>query len=802
MKNIIKNFWVTLSRFKVASTLNILGLSVAFTILMVIGSHLWWEYSFNRAHDPNEQVYVVGINNKIPGFSNSGYATYIARPFAENICNSSPEVEAYCALWTNWATDFTVEGSDKIYTHNMSYVSPTFAEIMNLEMVAGDFTAIDKADAAVIPLSMARTIWGENYLSAINEVIINVDYSYEVVGIYRDMPDNTLLGSTSVANPVLIDIWDMNLESVTEWSYNYFVKLRQGASPEAVVTAAMPSLIEFTKSMFSLSDQEIQEITAELEGSAIKLFSFTDSYFGGEFSQLYGGNSILSLTLLVIALLVLIIAVINYINFFMVLVPIRIRGVNINKVFGAPVAALRANIIGEAVGIMLLAFSLSLLIFYILSNTFISELVSSSLAFEDNLTLLLYALCFAVLVGIFAGLFPAYYITKFSPTLTLKGSFGRSKRGQRYRTVLTSFQFVISIALIIASLFVVLQNNFMMDYDYGFKRNRLITADIGGLANNPTTLKNRLMENNAIENIAFGDGNLMEFGMRWGRSINGESATIYSFPASWDFPELMGMEIVDGRTFIELDATKANGTTIVNETAAKMYNIEVGDTFIGHSDSPADVVGIVKDFNYRSLQSKIEPMCIYEFGSDGWRAPSTMYLRVAHGANITEVMKSVERVIEELSPQRNPDTIEVNFFDKQLANIYQKEQNTSLLITIFAIIAVLISLVGVFGMVIFETFHRRKEIALRKIYGSTVSQLLRRMLRGYIVVIIVSAAIAIPLAWLGVSWWLEGYAYRTELLLWVFVAAVAIISLIVVSTVILQTYKAATQNPIDAIRNS
>ncbi len=802
MKNILKNFWVTLTRFRIASLLNILGLSVAFAVLMIIGSQLWWEHTFNRAHDPEGQVHIVGIHNKLSGFGDDGYATFVARPFAEVICTSTPEVEAYSPIWVYWPRDFTVDGNDKILSRSTAYVSPAFAEVMNLEIVSGNFAAIEKADAAAIPLSMARAMLGDEYLSAMGKIIKEGKNSYEVVAIYEDMPDNTLLGGKEAENPVLVDIWDMGLESTSEWSYLYLVKLRKGVSPEAVAEAVTPNLVELIVNRYGVSKEDLDKEMESVTEGYLSYIPLLDTYFGGELSGLYLGNSTLSLTLLLIALLIVIIAVINYINFFMVLVPVRIRAVNINKVFGAPVAALRANIIGEAVGIMLLSFSLSLLIFYLLSGSFIAELVSSSLAFGDNIAIIACSLGFAVAVGIFSGLFPAFYITKFPPTLTLKGSFGRSKRGQRYRAVLTSFQFVISISLIIASLFVVIQNNYMMNYDYGFKRDRIATADVGVLANDPTTLKNRLKENSAIEDVAFGDGNLMDFGMRWGRNINGESATVYSFPSSWNYPELMGMEIVEGRTFIETDATKINGTVIFNETAAKKYNINVGDTFMGHADEPADVVGIVKDFNFRSLQSEVEPMCLYEFGSDGWRAPSTVYVRIAPGANIAQTMEYIERVIKELSPERNPETIEARFFDEQLQTIYHKEQNTSLLITLFAAIAVMISLVGVFGMVIFETFHRRKEIALRKVYGSSISQLLVKMLKGYLLVVALSAVIAIPLSWYGILWWLESYAYRTELYLWVFVVAVAIVATIVAGTVIMQTYKATTQNPINVLRNS
>ncbi len=802
MKNILKNFWVTLTRFKVASLLNLLGLSVAFAILMIIGSHLWWEHTFNRAHDPSGQVHLVGIHNKISSFGDEGYATYISRPYAEAICTSSPEVEAYSPLWLNWSPSFTVEGGDMPHTRMIGYVSPIFAEIMNLSVVSGDFAAIEKADAVAIPLTMARALWGEGYLSAIGKIIKERENSYEVVAIYEDMPDNTLLGGKEVGNPVLANIGDMGLTSISEWSYFYFAKLRQGASPEAVAEAVIPNVVEIVKERYGITQEDFDKNMADVKDEYISFIPLASTYFGGEFDRLYLGNSTLSLTLLVIALLIVVIAVINYINFFMVLVPVRIRAVNINKVFGAPVAALRANIVAEAVGMMLLSFALSLLIFHLLAGSYISELVSSSLSFGDNVNLLLCTFGFAVVIGIFSGLFPAFYITKFPPTLTLKGSFGRSKRGQRYRAVLTTFQFAISISLIIASLFVMLQNNYMMDYDYGFERERLVTADVGSLANDPATLKNRLKENSAIEDVAFGDDNLMDFAMRWGRTVNGERVTVYSFPTSWNFPELMGMEIVDGRMFIEADATKTNGTVIFNETAAKKYNLKVGDKFSGHTNEPADVVGIVKDFNYRSLQSEVEPMCLYEFGSDGWRAPSTMYARIAPGANIAEAMSYIEGVIKELSPERNPDTIEAKFFDEQLATIYQKEQDTSLLITLFAAIAVMISLVGVFGMVIFETFHRRREIAVRKVFGSTIGQLLGRIVWGYVVVVLLSAAIAIPAAWYGITWWLQGYANSTPLAVWVFAVAVLLVGAIVVGTVLLQTYKAAAANPIKAIRNS
>jgi putative ABC transport system permease protein len=405
-------------------------------------------------------------------------------------------------------------------------------------------------------------------------------------------------------------------------------------------------------------------------------------------------------------------------------------------------------------------------------------------------------------MGVLVGLFPAFYITKFNPALVLKGSFGRSKKGQRLRSILLIIQFTISIVLIIGAGFVYLQSRFMQKYDYGFNRDRLITVSVGGkIASQPQAFLSELKKNPAMEGVAYGDHSILSIAMGWGRNHNGEHINHLCLPVSWNYPEFMGLKLLEGRFFIEEDASKPGGTFIFNETAAKKYNIKVGEFMGGHSDSElAEVVGIVKDFNFASLKNGIEPLALYEFGSNGWRIPSVAHIRLSPDADFKQSADFIASCMKEVNPDINLEKIKIYPFDTEIENLYTKEQNLTKIISLFSLVAILISLMGVFGIVVFENQHRRKEIALRKIHGSTTALILSMFNRKFIHILSMSFVIAAPIAWFCVTKWLSAFAYRTPIYWWVFAGGFLVVAFITLLTVTLQTFHVANENPIHSIK--
>ncbi len=761
-----------------ASILNILGLTIAFAVFMAIMTQVFWEIRYNRVLEKGADTYLASVEYY------GDYSTNLSRPIGEIMGSSSPLIEEYTPFWPG-SRLYKINGVDT--DMEVNFVGDNFANMFSMEAVEGDLSRIGEPNTIIIPKSIADKYFkGESALGKSFTLADGVTID-EIVGVYEDFPNNT-----SFKSVVYKDLGERQIEDQSEWSYHYFYKFRDGVEPNEVIKSIVA---ELSKDM----PQDSEGITEDF----IKFTSLDGLYFGDLKVYIFEtGNKLLSILLFSVAIIIILIAVINYINFFMALVPIRIRSLNISKVFGAPISALRWNVIFEAIGIVVLSFLLSLPLLQYISTLEISEFTSVSLSLANNIPMVIFTFVLALIVALIAGVFPSFYITKFSPALILKGSFGRSRSGRNFRAVLSAFQFVISMTLIILALFIVIQNKFLKDYDYGFERERIMTVRVpGDVMRNKDVFYNELKKNPNIENIAYSDNTMFNFGMGWGRNINGESVNFSTLPVSWNYPELVGLELVDGRFFIEEDATKPGGTAIFNETAAKQYNLKIGDKFYGHSDEQAEVVGIVKDFNFRSLHNEIDPICIYEFGSNGWRDPNMLNVKFIAGANIKDLRDYVKNSILKFAPNTNVEDIYINLLDENVESMYKREDKLSTVIAVFSIVSIIISLLGLFGIVVFETQYRRKEVAIRKIHGSTINEVLMLFNRQSTKVLAVSALISIPISWYVANTWLMSFAYRIPLHWWVFVCAVALVAVIVIALVTAQTFRAANENPVESLRS-
>jgi putative ABC transport system permease protein len=675
--------------------------------------------------------------------------------------------------------------------------SPSITELLSLECVEGDFKRFEEPNAAIISKTLADMLFSENtatenltFMSKWGDSI-NVN----IVAVYKDLPNNC-----SFKNGIFSNIGDHLLTNKSNNSYNYYYKLNDPKAKKDVEMLAGKVYKELWADENEDDDEEDDDDEEYL------LEPFSNLYYSNNVVSYFStdkGNRVLTNLLTSTAIVILLIAIINYINFFMALVPIRIRNVNINKVFGTPTSALRWNIIGETVGILLFAFGLALIVVQFLSDTSVNDLIVTSLKIEDNIFTISMIGILMIIIGILVGLFPAFYITKYNPALILKGSFGRSKQGKLFRNTLIVFQFTISIILIIGAFFIYFQSRYMQKYDYGFNRDRLVTVNIGKkIAAETQSFLSELSVNPNIEGVSFAAFSIVGIGQSWGRSYNGEQINFSSFVVSWQYPEFMGLKLKEGRFFIEEDNSKIGGTIIFNETAAKQFNIKVGDFLNGHTDrEKAEIVGIVKDFNYTSLQNNIEPLALYNFGVNKWYLNTMAHIRLSSAADYKRTSQFITSIIQKLDPTLSTDKISIIPFDESIENLYTKEIKLTKIISLFSLVAIIISLMGVFGIVVFENQYRRKEIALRKIHGSTATLILGMFNRKFIIILAVSAAIAVPVAYFGVTKWLSGFAYRTPVYWWVFAGGFLVVAFITLLTVTLQTFRTANENPVKALKS-
>lgn len=787
MKNIVRNFWIMLTRFKMASTLNIVGLAVAFSVFAIIMMQTYWEFTYNT--NIKDYKRIVRLENSM--MSQDNRQTYLNRQFGDAVGQHTPTIEQFVAVNSVGLRTVAVnDNQNQIVNLRVRAMGATeaFPSVFSLECVNGDFSRFKEPNAAIISQTDAQVMFPNQ--DPIDKIVFMPNDTMTVVAVYKDFPKNC-----TFQNALIYQLGDENIDNPSNWSYDYYYKLVD----ENAIKNIKESIVNTIIANFPPDETEELDDQKEYLDENSYIVPMEDIYFKGTGDDA-AGNQTLTSILIAIAILIIGIAIINFINFFMALVPVRIRSININKIFGTPIIALRLNIVGEALGTVFVAFGISLFILYSVQSSFLSNFIKSSIMLADNGEVLVFTAIIALVVGLLSGIYPAYYITKFPPMMVLRGAFGHGKAGRRLRSILVTVQYVISISLIIGSMFVSIQTSFLRNVDMGYNRDRLITVSVGEIATQPDSFFDLLKQNPAIEGVTYSDNNILNVGMDWGRNFNGEQILLTCLPVSWDYPHFMNFKLKEGRFFIQNDVSKTNGTMIVNEAAAKKYGIKLGDFINGHAEEPAEVVGIVKNFNYRSAKNEIEPIVLYQYGSDGWRTPSVANIRISPTADYKEVSQTISGAMKTLNPKLTDDQIVIEPFDESVESLYQSEDNLSSIISIFSVVAIIISLVGVFGLVVFEMQYRRKEIALRKVHGATSISIPIMINKKFVIITIISALIAVPIAYLGVWVWLQGFAIKTPLHWWVALVAVAMVWLITILIVTFQTLKVAYENPIEALK--
>ena len=537
------------------------------------------------------------------------------------------------------------------------------------------------------------------------------------------------------------------------------------------------------------------------EGEQIRLVPLTDIYYmnetqdGGTFRS---GNKEVTALLFGIALLIVIVAAINFTNFSTSLTPLRIKSINTQKVLGSSDTLLRRSLLIEAALISFIAWLVSLVIVWGLDWAEALPFIEADLSLVSNLPIVFLCGIVALVIGWLAGIYPAYYITSFPPALVLKGSFGLSPSGRKLRTTLICVQFVVSIVLIIGACFVQIQNSYMRNFSLGFDKDQVAIVELNETMydKHHDTYVNRLKENPGIEDVAFA---MEKVGSKDGYNTNGGNYKGKDFQyfiiiASSNFLRVMGIPVIEGRDFSKADELSDHVSYIFNRTAMEGLDMQVGDAF--DSYSPGHLIGFSDDVKFTSLRGG-EDNIAFLVGNFGYSLPIS-YIRLKAGSDIHAVVGHIQETMKELDPSY-PFNIE--FYDEIFNHLYQKEENLRDLVTVFSLLAIIISLVGVFGLVVFETQYRRKEIGIRKVHGATVGEILLMFNKAYLRIVGICFVIAAPVAWQGVKMWLEGFAYKTPLHWWVFLIALLIVTVITLLTVSFQNWKAANENPVNSIKS-
>ncbi len=640
----------------------------------------------------------------------------------------------------------------------------------------------------MVPRSLADKLFGED-ISAVGKTLRAEENIwtksaklFTIGAVYKDFPENTQLRNVvyTAIDP------DYNINNFSSSNWVCYLLLDNPAMADEVAD-------NFNRHF------DFKKIYHE--GEQIRLVPLTDIYYmnetqdGGTFRS---GNKEVTALLFGIALLIVIVAAINFTNFSTSLTPLRIKSINTQKVLGSSDTLLRRSLLIEAALISFMAWLVSLVIVWGLDWAEALPFIEADLSLVSNLPIVFLCGIVALVIGWLAGIYPAYYITSFPPALVLKGSFGLSPSGRKLRTTLICVQFVVSIVLIIGACFVQIQNSYMRNFSLGFDKDQVAIVELNETMYNKhhDTYVNRLKENPGIEDVAFA---MEKVGSKDGYNTNGGNYKGKDFQyfiiiASSNFLRVMGIPVIEGRDFSKADELSDHVSYIFNRTAMEGLDMQVGDAFDSYSSG--HLVGFSDDVKFTSLRGG-EDNIAFLVGNFGYSLPIS-YIRLKAGSDIHAVVGHIQETMRELDPFY-PFNIE--FYDEIFNHLYRKEENLRSLVTVFSLLAIIISLVGVFGLVVFETQYRRKEIGIRKVHGATVGEILLMFNKAYLRIVGICFVIAAPIAWQGVRMWLEGFAYKTPIHGWVFLIALLIVTVITLLTVSFQNWKAANENPVNSIKS-
>lgn len=767
--------------------LNIIGMSIALVTFTAITIQVQYDWGYDDNYPGSDSIYRMELSQSE---DNKVYTAHISRPIIENVKEADPNLKAATAFRGIFKGLFTLsKGDQTTYRFTFAVTDNQVTDVFPFKFSEGDPKEYRTSGVCIISQSAAKQLYGKE--SPVGKSLWVDGSEQRVAAVYKDFPVNCSIPD------VIINMGDSQLNDNSEWNMMCYMRLNEGSDTEKVKMSLLSKIaVLYEIDTSSLTEEEIANIQ-----NSVKITKIHDIYFNRFVEDgLPKGNITTTNTLFAISLLIIIIAIINFINFSMASVPFSIKSINTRKVFGSSRGSLVARQMLDSLAITLAAYAISLVILEILSGSVIASYISGSLKPLDNPHIVLLSLIASIAAALLAGLYPALYSTSFQPALVLKGSFSLSAKGRTLRNVMIGFQYVISFILASAALFIIVQTRYMKKYDMGFLSEQVIVATPIG---SQEGFRQKMAANPQIKAVTFAGGELVSYGkMGWGRSYNGEHIQLEILPVSPDFIDFFGMQIKEGRGFSQSDELSISGTFIMNESAMARYpSLRIGARLSGHDENnPAEIVGIVKDFNFQPMQYAIKPLALYNFGAHPWWKLNYAYIRIAQG-NVMETIQYIRDAIEELNPGINQDNVSVEFLDESIGNMYQKEERLSNIIIMAALLSFIIALIGVLGLVYFETQFRKREIAVKKVYGASVIEILSMFNRRYALLTITSFAVSLPFTYAAIKLWIRDFPYQSPIPLWIFAASLTAILLVTVLTVTLRSYGTATDNPVESLKN-
>lgn len=794
-KNYLKTAWRNLRKNKVFSAINIVGLAIGMAACIVILLFVHYERSFDDFHSGN--IYRLNEVQKFEGMVSSQKVALSMFPMGPTLKNEFPEIKNFTRI--RWTDKYQMTYKDKrIYFSQSYFVDSVFLQMFDFTLIKGNrATVLEKPNSAVLTEEGAAKLFGNE--DPVGKTVMhygNDTTQFVVTGILKNIPSNSqlqfegLFSMSTIYQPDWMNNWGGNwLNTYLELAPNTNVAALEKRFPD-YLKRHMEGDGWKSYELFLLPLKEVHAGAADIGLDYINYQKFDKKY-----------TNIFS----IIALIVLIIACINFMNLSTARSAERAKEVGIRKSIGAQRFQLSLQFLGETVLLSLIALLLALILVQLCLPS-VNDLSQRSLRMPlfSHPGLLIAVLAGTVAVGVVSGLYPAAYLSSFQPVKVLKGSVQTGKNKGLLRNILVVGQFTGAIFLMIATIFVVRQLNYMRSQNPGFVKDQVVNIPLDGITSRKfDVLKQELSAKALIEGVTGAQDVLGSHLDQSGIEFRGNGAarqlSSTRLIVDHDYLNLYKISLAAGRNFSP-DPAENGKEYIINEALArellkdnpKAPMVSLLGKHFGF-DSIGTIVGIAKDFNFNSLHYKIETMFMYNQKNWGF---SQMSIKI-NGRKANEAIASIQAAWKKIFPDH---PFEYEFLDDHFADVYRADAQVSKIVGVLAGLAIIISCLGLFGLASYSAEKRIKEVGIRKVMGASMQNIIGLLSRHFIKLVLIANLIAWPIAWLTLNKWLQDYAYRIDISWLVFVLAGVTAMLIALITVSFQAIKAALANPVKSLR--
>lgn len=804
LKNYIKTAWRSLKNNRVFSLINIFGLSVGLACCMLITAYVYSELHYDRYAESADRIYRVGLRT----IENNGINEYplVDLGVARGIKDQYPEVSDVTRL-SGRGPVFVKYGQKQFKEEHIQQVDANFLQLFSIPLIDGDSKAyMDQPRAMVVTNAFAKKYFGNE--RAIGKAITVGNDLYTVTGVIDKVPDNSHFHADAFLN--MAPFVDNRVPTWSNIGWFTYVKLKPNANAKKL-EASFPQLVQKFVVPEIAHDMGISVTEASKSVNTFMFFlqPLTDIHLHSNTKYELEANGDIHYVYIfgALAVFILILACINFTNLSIASSAKRSKEVGIRKVLGSEKGRLIWQFLTESILLTSAATLLALLMVYLLLPLF-NNLALKSISFIWFVSpwAMLIEFTLAFVVGILAGIYPAFVLSGFNIISVLKGSTAVNNAGGKnyLRSGLIVFQFFISTLLIIATFVVYQQLSYLQNKKLGYDKDQvLVLNDTYTLGTNIDAFRQQLMRNPQIVNATISSSVPGNAGGVDGTEIqakefdtNSGHASIHTniYHVDDTYLPTLGVKMVKGRNFYP-SFPGDSMSVIVNETLVKDIgwgNTDpIGKTIVRSAKARYRVVGVMHDFHYASAKQKIAPLMLLSGHST-----NKMMLRIKT-TNVNALLGAIKVQYDAFKPEA---PFSYSFLDQQFASMYAAEQQTGKIFTVFSVVALIIASLGLFGLAAYMIRLRVKEIGIRKVLGASVASITTMLSQEFLRLILIASFIAFPVAWYSMNKWLQDFAYRVNIQWWVFVAASVIALLVAAITIGYQSVKAALANPVKSLK--